>query len=40
MATTELFRRTAVKTAQALGFVYPAEVDRNISEFIGKLAEK
>lgn len=35
--TNKLFRRLAVETAQALGFEYPSEVDRNISEFIGKL---
>jgi aminoglycoside 6-adenylyltransferase len=37
IATNQLFRRIALETAAALGFVYPAEVDRNISRFIENL---
>jgi aminoglycoside 6-adenylyltransferase len=33
-ATTELFRRLGKETAAALGFVYPADVDANISGWI------
>jgi hypothetical protein len=29
-----LFRRLAKETAEALGFVYPDDVDRNITGFI------
>lgn len=34
LATMDLFRRLAMDTAARLGFVYPVEVDRNVSEFI------
>jgi hypothetical protein len=34
LASMELFRRLAKETAEALEFVYPDEVDRNITGFI------
>jgi aminoglycoside 6-adenylyltransferase len=38
-ASMDLFRRLAKETAQALGFTYPDEVDRNITGFILKLKD-
>ncbi len=32
--TTELFRRVALETAEALGYSYPRDVDRDLTQFI------
>lgn len=40
LVTTNLFRRVARETAETLGFVYPEDLDRNISGFILSLAGK
>lgn len=40
LATTELFRRVALETAEQAGLVYPNDVDRSVTQYIGSFGGK